>query len=230
MLHGAKLAPDDRLLVSTSWRNNITLVTDTRTGVPVFTPGIKLPDNVLSFSISPDSRRIVLGLNNSEARTLGLRTGLPLCPPLKHIMMVKEVAFDASARRVLIRGSDQAARVWDLASSQDEVSIPFLPQDGQQTSNPQGTQLLLVSTNGKVRLVTAKSRQTLHELQHENAVTYASFSPDGRMILTACAQRDVLSSLSTSPYRCGGSTGIAPSDIRNWRTRTCFPFDPAKEI
>ena len=205
--YAALFSPDNRFVVGTSWENNTMWVWDSATAKLVFPTGIRLPDYVLAFNVSPDSRKVVTGAENRDAQLWSLRTGQPLSPPLKNIMMVKWIEFSSSGRRMLIDSCDQAARVWDLATSGEEVVLPPLAPGGMQLTSPDGSRQLTRGEDRALNLMDGRSGTRVAALQHSKPVQSGTFSPDGRTILTTCQNSSFASSQPADLHLWDAATG-----------------------
>jgi eukaryotic-like serine/threonine-protein kinase len=163
-------------------------------GEPILGRRIQHSGPILETRISPDGRRLLTAGQDAIAQLWNLRTGEPVGPPLKHILHVKFCRFNPDGRRLLFNSCDQAARIWDLATAD-------LPAPGRPVF---ANDHRLVSANGEYRLLDGDGKvvwiteghsgRKLVALPHGAPVTYASFSPDGRSIVTACEERNPVSS------------------------------------
>jgi len=192
-IRSAAFSPDGRYIVTAADDNTIA-VWDAATGQPVFSPAIQREDYTLQVIFSPDSRRVLMAGEDKVARVWNARTGRPVCPPLKHILMVKHCAFNPDGRRLLTYSCDQAGRVWDLATSETQNPPPSVLSDQWGIRTSDGSRMLLRGASNAVGIADATSGQVLSLLPHEFPVTYASFSPDGHTVVTACAEPNTVSS------------------------------------
>jgi tetratricopeptide (TPR) repeat protein len=135
--------------------------------------------------------------SGSHARTPFQR----LSPPLQHSAEVCAAAFSPGGRRV-VTASNGTAQVWDAAtgarltspmphSLSGEIGVLFSP-DGRLVltgggAPPRGYE----SVDPTLRLWDAATGEPVALLTHRSAVYTASFSPDGRRVVTGCADGTV---------------------------------------
>jgi WD40 repeat protein len=171
-------------------------VWDATTGQLLLSPPVvRHTGRILAARISPDGRSFVTAGEDAVARLWNTRTGQPCGPPLKHILHVKGVAYNADGRRLLTKSCDQAARVWDMATS--DVPVSFQPEltNERRLISPNGQHLLLRGESNSVWIADARSGRQLIPLPHPYSVTYASFTADGRTVITACENANAVSSM-----------------------------------
>jgi WD40 repeat protein len=96
-------------------------------------------------------------------------------------------AVSADCSKLLIVGSDGAARIWDLASGQLLGSpMKYSSTIDSVAFSPDGAKVLTVGDDGVVRLWDAATGQSLGSpLKHGSTVSNGAFSPDGARVLTA---------------------------------------------
>src|SRR5262249_53338379 len=123
-------------------------------------------------------------------------TGREQTPPLRHDKEVKHVAFSPDGDRVATACADGAARIWNAVTG--ELAAPPLKHAFpvyQVVFSPDGRLVVTVSRDsqsgshrGGAHVWDAETGRQLHNLRDDkqtNPVIYhASFSPDGRRLVT----------------------------------------------
>jgi WD40 repeat protein len=110
---------------------------------------------------------------------------------LGHEGPVRKVAF-ASDGRVVTAGADGTLRIWDPGTGVDLVrapttAAPSLPRKRAATADGSAT----ATADGKVIHLRTGSRETLLE-GHDDDVNSVAFSPDGRQLVSAGRDHDVI--------------------------------------
>jgi WD40 repeat protein len=180
----AEFSPDGRRLLTNS--AGLALVWDAATNRPVETT-LRHQDRVQGAAFSPDGERVVTASSDKTARVWDAASGWPASPPLRHKGWVLQAAFSPDGKRVLT--ADKAgAWVWDAASGRP--ASPPLRHDARQTVlrvvfSPDGRCVLTASDGKTARVWDAASGQPVSPpLRHQGWVSHATFSPDGRRVLT----------------------------------------------
>ena len=167
----------------------------------------RVEENVNAFELSPDGRRLVVGIGSFEPRGGGSGkgrailydavAGRPIGALLGHDGSVLSVAFSPDGRLVLTGGGDKTARLWDGATGRP-VGVPWM-HPGHVTNivfHPRATSALTACTPdasaagtsapGEARLWdVATGRPIGGPMSHIDRITALSFSPDGTVVLTA---------------------------------------------
>ena len=114
------------------------------------------------------------------------------CPRLlrtwSHDGQVSDAAFSPDGKRVVTAGTDNLARVWDVASW--EPIGPPLRHEGDVNSacfSPDGTRVLTASTDGPPASGTSRRDRKSAGPRFTRGVAEAAFSPDGLRFCTAGA-------------------------------------------
>jgi WD40 repeat protein len=205
-IYTISFSPDGRTIVAGG--NDFTArVWDASTGQALFSQPVQHAGQILDARISPDGRRFVTGGQDTVAQIWSTRTGQRVGPPLKHILHVKYLRFNPDGRRLLANSCDQAARVWDMATA--EAPDPPRPAlaDERQVISPDGRYVLLQGESNLLWIVDTGSGRRLAALPHPNPVSYASFSRDGRSVITACEEVNAVSSMRNDIFLWETPTG-----------------------
>ncbi|MGH7973533.1 MAG: hypothetical protein ACREIC_32860, partial [Limisphaerales bacterium] len=189
----AAFSPDGGAIVAAGY-DATARVWDANTGRPRFSPAVQHSGIITSARIAPDGRSFITGGNDAVAKLWSTGTGQLLAPPLKTILHARYVSFAPDGRRLLVQSCDEAARVWDMATS--DLPGPLRPEtvSEHRVISPDGRYALLQGVTNTLWIVDTHTNR-LAALPHTNRLVYASFSGDGRTVLTASAQQNWVSSM-----------------------------------
>jgi WD40 repeat protein/tRNA A-37 threonylcarbamoyl transferase component Bud32 len=122
-------------------------------------PTFQHKDEVLDLAYSPDGNYLLTASGDRTARVLDAATLTPLGPPLLHRNAVWAAAFGPDSRIAATGGDDRAVRLW------------------RQTAQPVRVRRWSHRTDAIADEFTLVPKQSLN---------VAAFSPDGKLVLTAC--------------------------------------------
>jgi WD40 repeat protein len=155
-------------LAVTAASDGTTRMWELATARPLGSPLVH-PKGVTSLKLSPDGRRIATGGMDNTARLWDVGTGALLVPPLVHANPVWTVDFDPEGRRLV---TASGAAPW--------VPVSFNINQPVVQGPPEGEARVWDVESG---------RPLTPPLGHSAVVMAASFSPDGRRVLTAGGDR-----------------------------------------
>lgn len=202
ILHHA-LDSTGRLAV-TAASDGTTRIWEWATGRPLGSPMVH-PKGVTSMELSPDGRHIATGGLDMTARLWDAGTGAPLVAPLMHSNPVWTVEFDREGRRLV---TASGASTWVPVSFYINQPMVQGPSEGE----------------ARVWEV-ASGRPLTPPLRHAALVIAACFSPDGRRVLTAGADRTLrLWDAAT------GDPVLAPIPLSGIPLRAAFSPDGSRMV
>ncbi len=139
-------------------------------------------------AFSPDGRKIVTFADEKPVRVWDARSGELLWVLRGHRDAVTCAEFSPDGRRVVTGSLDRTARIWDV---EGELPIRLRSHGGRLIAGgyaPDGTRVLAASEDGTIRTWDTTTGKTLSVVQPgEGALKEASFSQNGRLVLTLAA-------------------------------------------
>ena len=146
---------------------------------------------VQSASFSPDGTRVLTASCGNTARLWDVPTGKPVGEPIRNKFSVYSASFSPDGKRVVTTGDGNSADLWDAATGKP---IGELIQNGPGRIGGE-TAGASFSSDGR-RVVTrwsntaqlwdwATGKPVGVPMRHDYTVSCASFSPDGRCVVTA---------------------------------------------
>src|SRR5262249_48889267 len=161
-----------------------------------------------SAGVSPDGSLLLVATMTGEARIWQATTGTPVGAPLRHRRWVSCVDFSPDGRLAATASQDKTACVWDAATGRRIAEMEHKHEVRWAAFSPDGQRLVSASGDfsgwdrdlwepksdptrlGEARVWdVATGRPITAPIRHEGVVQRASFSPDGRFILTTCVSR-----------------------------------------
>jgi WD40 repeat protein len=133
--------------------------------------------------------KLVTASKDGTARIWKVPEGTPLPILSGHTDGIVQAAFSPNGRYVATASKDKTARVWDARTGQ---LIRTLEGDGSQLTsvdfNRAGSMLVTTSQDGEARIWRMRNFHLVGPpLQHHFAIADATFSSDGRWLVTAGA-------------------------------------------
>lgn len=153
---------------------------------------------VYCMTVSPDGRRIAVGLHDGSIRLRDTQTGdevLPTVMMMAHTGRVLFVAFSPDGMRLLSASGDSTVCIWNsttgamalapLEGHSDEVNCAVFSPDGRRIVSASDDMTICIWNSDTGNMV-------LDPLQgHTNGVLSATFAPDGRHIVSASYDQTV---------------------------------------
>lgn len=175
-------------------------------------------------SFSNDGSRIVSSFEN-EIIIWNANTGEQIGRPISgHSENVNSVVFDYNGKRIVSASDDKTIKIWDSNTLQQlgQTLIGHSSKVTYASFSPDGEIVISSSWDGTVRLWKIKDQKHI-KLRHRLA-EYASFSHDGKYIITAgdCKTRVYTIPKRTKVYEGQGNTINLSKDSRyavsvNWK-------------
>jgi len=192
-------------------------------------------DKVSSASFSQDGRKIVTASHDGTACVWDSETGVRLALLKGHGGDVLTASFSPDNAKILTASSDGTARVWD---SENGELLGILEHDQQVNTakfSPDGKRIVTASNDGRSRIWDIDNFQIRYEFEHReemacesegevekkhpselcefgyNRINTASFSPDGRQLLTGAGRLRIRSLLNLAERE---------GEVRTWDVET----------
>lgn len=179
-------------------------------------------------AFSPDGRSCITGGEDKEIILWDTTTGERLCKfPTQHRGAITSLQFPL-ADRVVSAARDNTLAVWNVQGNQVQLARPAIPsRTGDVTSlgvTPDGKRTLF-DQGRMLRLLTLPDGDTDAVLQNTsggaNFTTFAQFSPDGKLVLSAGSGRI---QLWRTPDR--QTRGFELAQLVTTEKPTCAAFSP----
>jgi WD40 repeat protein/tetratricopeptide (TPR) repeat protein len=183
-IESARFSRDGRLVVTASRDKTAQIwhpVTGARLG-----PALAHGGAVTAAEFSPDGQIIVTASADRTARLWDSQRGLPLTPPLLHGSNVVSAQFSPAGDSVLTVARDKTVRIWDARTGRPLLApITNQWQFDEAQFMPDGQRVLVAMAY----LFDARTGRYLGTTfdQHLPRIYAAETSPDGRKMVTACA-------------------------------------------
>jgi WD40 repeat protein len=177
------LSPDGKTVVAEDFMGE--RLWDAATG-KVLWPTMKEWKQFDGVAFSPDSRVVLIAMDDGLARLRNRVTGEWIGLPLRHEKSISAAAFSLTGRSVVTGSEDKTARLWDIATGKS-IGSPLVHQ-GEVSSvafSPDGRSILTGSWDKAARIWDVASGKPVGgPLEHEGEVSSVAFGPDGRTVLT----------------------------------------------
>ena len=151
---------------------------------------------VYSLAFSPDGRQLLAGgawprafLIDSETGERDMRFSSLTLP------VVYQVAFSPDGTKALMAcgGKDHAARLWDVATGQEELVLPHPDQVWACAFSPDGQEIATRCWDDAVRIWDAHTGQLLANLPTGTWSQSIAYSPDGTKVMATVREDGVYS-------------------------------------
>jgi WD40 repeat protein len=181
----AAIDPDGRRVVTAS-KDGTARVWDVQTGHAIGKP-MRHQGEVVTAEWSPDGRSIVTASKDHTARLWDARTGLPAGPPLRHDSEVTTAQWSPTGGRLLTVAVDGTARFWDNRSGSPRSQGQLREKVGRAAWSPDGRHVATFYLGSGRVWDAATGEPSSLPMRHGDLVHSVAFSPDGQLLVTACA-------------------------------------------
>jgi WD40 repeat protein len=195
-------------------------------------PPIQLRYLPLSCTFSPDGARLAVGSVDQVIRVFEVPTGRRLFS-VEHGMFVDALAFSSDSKLLASGCGDGTVRVWDRDGNALSTAIEHPAAPIAVAFSPHGDRLVTADIAGNVRVWQSAGEPLLPPFHHPN-VTSVVFSPDGKTVISASADRVLYWDVSlpkesvddvrleaevATGMRLKGNRNPAPMDAKDWEER-----------
>lgn len=149
---------------------------------------------VTSAAFSPDGTLIATGSQDETVRVWEVASGKPRAVLIGHGDVVNSIAWSPDGASIISASSDNTVCVWDVSGGQQPVTLgTYGAAVVSAAFDPSGTRVVTALACGKVPSDcgygdvwdAATGRRLFHFNDSTKPLTYAEFSPDGKLIVTA---------------------------------------------
>jgi WD40 repeat protein/tetratricopeptide (TPR) repeat protein len=155
-----------------------------------------------AVQLSADGKRVLTAGANGAAEVWDTTTGKRIAGVLAHAEAVTHAAFNPDGKRVLTASADGMLHLWDVETSKGVVNaVPLMGPVIGLAFSPDSKRFLIVTdkvpmgamgpTEVELHIRDATTAEAIREasLGSELSPRLASFSPEGRQVLTVCQDR-----------------------------------------
>jgi WD40 repeat protein len=146
-------------------------------------------DSVRTVEFAPDGLSVVTSSDDGTARTWALN-GRRLATFAGHAARLADAVFSADGTLVATVAEDGTVRIWDTGSTPDLVATKAEPPSKPVTEASSGD--VIARADGSTVTLTRPGTETQELDGHRLAVTSVAFSPNGRRLVTAGRDSDVI--------------------------------------
>jgi len=215
MLYAIAISHDNRFAISASRDKNVRMwrVMD---GAPLDSP-INSENDVNAIAFAKDGRSFATGHISGMTKLWTANSGQLIGRPIPHSLPVVELEIASDGQLVVTKCSDGSIRLWDgLTGMLRREGLEHDEEVGNFAFSPSGELLVAGSSYGQLYVWDTQSgRLRGNPIEHVKVLKQSiqnvdstlmgktSFSPDGKLILTSCADGSVRKWDSGTLLACG---------------------------
>jgi WD40 repeat protein len=152
-------------------------------------------DCIYGVEFSPDGKSIATSSYDKLIKLWDVESGKEIRTLKDHIDAVYALAFTPDGKRLVSASADRGVKVWDVASGERLYTLSE-PTDGLNTLalDPSGKRVAAGGLDRTIRVwsLRDKSGTLVNSLiAHEDAILQLAWSPDGKYLLSASADKEL---------------------------------------